>query len=188
MEWKDLQIEFDALRDELRFYRIDYQWGAAGIYYRLAGRGANHATRRFEVLANIAGQKLSELPQEVLNTQINDAADPISKWYEALRHHSGSFSVGFVAHQSGDNGENAGNIFTGSLAPPADSSALLCLQFSSIPTTPKLEVTTNNKLLSRISTLIKSLNSALKREAEHRGYLWLLVGFIITVLLAVLAI
>lgn len=187
MEWKELQTEFDALRDVLRFYRIDYQWGAAGIYYRLAGLGANHMTRRFEVLANIAGLKLSELPEEVLNPQIHNAADPISKWYETLRHHSGSFSVGFVGQQSGDNGEDLGSIFTGSLAPPADLSALLCLQFSSIPVKSQPEVTTNNKISNRFSTPLKSLNALLKREAEHHGYLWILIGFIITALLAALA-
>jgi|GEM_PF-3501025 len=188
MTWKELQTEFDALRNSLRFCRLDYQWGSAGIYYRIAGGGRNHATRRFEALANIAGLKLSELPEEVLNTQIHNTADPISKWYEALRHHSGSFDFGFAAQESGDNGESLGSIFTGSLHHPADSSALLCLQFSSIPIEPQLKIKAKNKIWLNANIPFQWLNTQFKREADDRGYLWIVLAFIITALLAIVPI
>lgn len=180
-DWIQLQTEFDALREGLRFYRLDYQWGAAGTYYRLAGGGSNDATRRFEVLTGIAGRKLNELPDGTLSQEILEAPDPASQWYETLRHHSGAFEFGFVGTQTNDKGDDLGHIYTGKLNRPADSSALVCLNFSSLPVeTSSLDSNSTRTTWSRI-------NSFLKKEAEHRGYLWLVIGFIIMAILTAMA-
>lgn len=181
-DWSKLRAEFEVLRDALRFYRLDYQWGDAGVYYRLAGGGSWHATRRFEILADIAGRKLQELPEGTVVQAVLDASDPASRWYEALRHYSGTFEFGFVGIQTDDAGTDHGNIYTGTLSLPAESSALVCLQFSNLPATvvPTPSAEGAKTCWSRVNTF-------LKQEAEHRGYLWLVIGFFITAALAVLA-
>lgn len=178
-EWSELKAEFEALRDAMRFYRLDYQWGSAGIYYRLAGGGSSHATRRFEVLADIAGQKLLELPEGTLQQAVLQAPDASSRWHEALRYHSGAFEFGFMGKQTDEAGADLGNIYTGTLNLPAESSALLCLQFSSLPVVTPV---TPGK-----AGALARVNKFLHREAEQRGYLWLFVGFVVSVVLAVLA-
>lgn len=178
-EWSELKAEFEALREALRFYRIDYQWGAAGIHYRLAGGGSSHATRRLEVLADIAGRKLLDLPEGTLQPAVIQASDASSRWYEALRYHSGAFEFGFVGKQTDEAGADLGNIYTGTLNLPAEESALLCLQFSSLPVATSVTP-------GRFGALAR-VNQFLHREAEHRGYFWLFVGFVVSVVLAVLA-
>lgn len=181
MNWAELRTEFEALREALCFYRLDYQWGAAGTYYRLAGGGRSHAIRRFEVLSEIAGRKLQELPPESLNSGVLAAPNAISRWYESLRYHSGAFETGTVGMQRDDAGNDMGGIYTGGVSLPAESSAVVCLQFSALSRAePTFTTTKSHSLLARI-------NGFLKQEAEHRGYFWLIVGFVITVALATLA-
>jgi hypothetical protein len=179
--WSKLQTEFDALSEGLKNYRVDYQWGVAGVIYRLAGGVSSDSTRRFKVLADIAGKKLQELPNGTLNKSVIDAPDPESQWYETLRHHSDAFKFGFVGHQTNDAGDNLGNIFTGSVDRPADSSALVCLKFSEFPTVTKPSETANKK------TIVGQLNGFLKHEKERRGSLWFIIGFIIMATLTILS-
>jgi len=128
--WSELQAQFDELRETLRFYRIDYQWGAAGIYYRLAGGNVSPSTQRFEALAEIAGAKLSDIPRGVTDPAVLLAQNSRARWYEALRYHSGLFEMGFIGQQQNDGGAPSGSIYTGSVAQPAAASALLALRLS----------------------------------------------------------
>ncbi len=184
MDWSQLRAEFEQLQEPLRFTRLDYQWGAAGVYYRLAGGTNTNAIRRFELLSGIAGARLAELPSDVVCEEVLAAPDPASKWYEALRQYAGSFEFGFPGMQTNEAGENLGSIYSGSLNTPAESSSLVCLRFLAIsaqhthaqavvPPTP----------VPRFGRI----NAWLKREAEHRGYLWAIGGFVLTVVLAALA-
>ena len=177
-DWSELKAEFEALRDALRFYRLDYQWGAAGTYYRLAGGGSSHVTRRFEVLSDIAGRKLLELPEGTLQLAVLQASDASSRWHEALRYHTGAFEFGFMGKQTDEAGSDLGNIYTGTLRLPAESSALLCLRFSSLPVVPPPPSKTG---------AVARVNRFLHQEAEKRGYFWLVVGFVVSAVLAVLA-
>jgi hypothetical protein len=174
--WEELKTDFDSLAGSLRFHRIDYQWGAAGEYVNLTGGRVTSATRRFEVLAAIAGAKLADYPADLLNPDVLRTEDPRLRWYHALRHHSGAFEHGPFGYQTDDAGNHTGNIFTGSLNQPAEASATLALHFSAIP----LSTTTPDGILNR-------LNRVLHRERENRGALWLTVGFILMLVLAVFA-
>jgi len=176
--WTELRSDFESTREPLRFYRLDYQWGAAGTYYRLAGGGSSHATRRFEVLASIAGAKLAELPRDAVDEIVLHAETPVEKWYEALRRHSGAFESGLIAQQT-EAGRADGNIYTGSVSLPAEASAVLALRFSALP-----EVTASSK---QPTSYFARVNRFLRSEAEQRGYLWLLVAFVVGTVLAVLA-
>lgn len=128
--WSELQAQFDELRETLRLCRIDYQWGAAGIHYHVAGGGFSPSTKRFEALAEIAGAKLSDVPAGVIDASVFRAADSRARWYEALRYHSGAFRLAFIAQGQHNGDSDAGSIYTGSLAQPADASAVLALRLS----------------------------------------------------------
>jgi hypothetical protein len=138
--WSELQAEFQNLREPLQFHRLDFQWGAAGEYYRIAG-GVSSATRQFEALAEIAGEKLSELPPRVLPEAVLRPAAAYARWYEALRHCSGDFELGHCGWQTDDEGNHAGNIFTGVMNHPVEASALVALRFSALPAavTPQID-------------------------------------------------
>lgn len=176
--WTELRTDFEATREALRSYRLDYQWGAAGTHYRLAGGGSSHSTRRFEVLASIAGAKLAELPRDAVDQIVLHADTPIEMWYEALRRHSGAFEAGFIALQT-EAGEADGNIYTGSLSLPAEASAVLALRYSALP-----QGTVSSE---QPATYLARVDRFLRSEAERRGYLWLFVAFVISVILAALA-
>lgn len=180
MEWLELKKEFENLSGELARHRIDYQWGAAGTYYLLTGASKSAATRKFEALIEISGRKLSEIPERVLTKGLRDLSDPVARWHEFTKQFSGAFEHNFVATQRSDTGYHMGNIYTGTVYNPAETSALLCLKLSSIPADTASEQEKNSALLAR-------LNRFLHNEAEQRGYLWLVLGFVVTVVLAALA-
>lgn len=184
MDWLQLRSEFEALREPLRFTRLDYQWGAAGMHYRLAGGGSSNATRQFEVLAGIAGNQLVLLPAGAITEAVSGVHDAVSRWYEALREHSGAFEVGYVGIQTSATGEDMGHIYTGTLNAPAESSALLCLKLSTVPV---VQVPNVDAVSSEHRSVLNRVEGYLKQEADRRGYLWLFIAFIITAVLAVLA-
>lgn len=177
--WNELRAEFEATREALRHSRLDYQWGAAGIHYRLAGGPSSPATRRFEILASIAGSKLADLPEGTVVSSVFQAESPKAMWYEALRYHSGSFELGFVGQQTDESGNHQGNIYTGTQYLPAEASALLALQYSAVPEDPASN--------AHPPTILARVNVFLRNEAEQRGYLWLFVGFVVTVVIGALA-
>jgi hypothetical protein len=128
--WKELDQEFQALAQSLRHYNLQYQWGAAGTYYHLSGGPSFHATERFEALAMIAGGKIQQLPVGTVLDEVLQSGDYADRWYEALRHHSGSFEHGIFGHQTDADGNDLGSIYSGSINQPAHASAILALQFT----------------------------------------------------------
>ena len=178
--WSELETHFRKLAQALRFHRLDYQWGAAGIYYRLAGGPSNESTRRFETLAGIAGAKLAELPTETLHEAVLSRSVPEERWYEALKYESGSFETGFVGWQTNEAGNHQGTIHTGTIDNFAEASANLALRFSALPANP----TDNAAQVGFIERIV----SWLAEEKKKRGLLWAVIGFIVMVVLAFLAI
>ncbi|MEM7218880.1 MAG: hypothetical protein AAF515_10990 [Pseudomonadota bacterium] len=126
--WEQLKSDFSNCSQELQFYRLDYQWGAAGVYYNLQGGPSFHATERFETLAAMAGSKLNTLPDGAIDPEVLTQPSDAERWYEALKRYTDGFEHGFVALQEDD-----GAIVTGTLHRPADASSVLALKFSSIP-------------------------------------------------------
>ena len=175
--WEELEVNFRELEPALRFCRLDYQWGAAGTYYRIAGGGVSPQTRRFEVLAALAGGKLTELPRGHVAESVLQRRDPAERWYEALKAGSGMFEIGLYGIQQDANGTNQGTIYTGHIAPFADASALLALQYSAVPQPqPALSQTRWSRL-----------NRWLKLQKEQHGVFWAVVFAVATILLGAIA-
>lgn len=177
--WTELDQQFRELVTALQFTRLDYQWGAAGVYYRLAG-GISDATRRFEALARIAGLKLSELPPGTLHEDVWQRAAPAERWYEALKHHSGAFEHDLSGSQHDADGTFRGNIHAGHIQTPTTASAVVALQFSAIPVQQPPAPTPPPVFGAR-------LNRWLANEAEKRGMLWVVIVGGVSLLLAFLA-
>ena len=175
--WAELEANFRELVPALRFYRLDYQWGAAGTYYRIAGGGLSPQTRRFEVLAALAGDKLMELPRGHVAEIALQRPDPAEKWYEALKARSGMFELGFYGIQQDADGTDQGTIYTGHIAPFADASALLALQYSAAP---QIQVPLPQTRWSQ-------LNRWLELQKDQHGVFWAVIFAIITMLLGAIA-
>lgn len=179
--WAELETQFRELTPPMRFIRLDYQWGAAGTYYRLAGGAPNASTLRFEALSAIAGEALADLPTGNLNDLVSMRRVPLERWYEALRHHSGLFENGFVGRQIDEAGNNRGSIYTGTIQNPTEASALLALRFSAIrPVPARIEAQAATSWIERV-------NARITREYTHRRALWALIGFLILAALAAAA-
>lgn len=182
LTWLELDKQFRDLG--AHYARLDYQWGAAGVYYRLAG-GMYGDAARFEALAQIAGTKLSELPADVLHADVMQRHPAEDRWYEALRHHSGAFRHGTVGTQSDADGTHAGHIYSGTIDRPVAASSIVALKFSVIAAAPPPVVEAPPAAPEPV--FAGSLNAFIRREYEKRGMLWAVGGFIVTVVLAALA-
>jgi hypothetical protein len=126
--WKELDGEFLALAADLQFSRLDLQWGAAGVYVRLAGSSSPTASERFETLASIGGRQLRRHPAFVDQPEIVGAPNDFAAWAFALKVFGRSFRSGFVGEQRTEGGESAGFIYTGAVDRPAEASANICLE------------------------------------------------------------
>ncbi len=129
--WKELDGEFRALAADLQFSRLDLQWGAAGVYARLAGSCSPAARERFETLAAIAGRQLRRHPAFEDQPEIVGAPNDFAAWAFALKVFGRAFKPGDVGQQTTEAGEPAGFIYTGTVEQPAQSSANLCLELDS---------------------------------------------------------
>ncbi|WP_375169667.1 hypothetical protein [Marinobacter sp.] len=173
LSWQELRKEFQACEEALRFVRINYQWGAAGTYFRLAGVPVSPKLREFETLCSLAGVKLSEIQPEELSEAVLGISSPEERWYEALRQYSGLFASGPSATQMNDDGSSAGHIFTGSIHDPAQASMICALRLSEMPVknpAPK--------------NFFERLENFLSNECKRRPYLWGLVAFAIPTVIA----
>lgn len=140
----------------------------------LTGGASSHYTRTFETISAIAGEKLLEIPQGALDSEIRSVQNPTFRWYEALKRYSGEYEFGFMGTEKDESGEVLGHIYTGSLRNPVEASRNLALQLSTIK-----EV--------RQKSVFYSLNEFFAREAKERKYLWVIVGFSLMAILALLA-
>jgi len=127
--WLELEKRFRSLTAELKFCRLDAQWGAAGEYWRIAGSSRTPATEQFEILSSLAGQLLQKALTGPTGTEKQPLAaeDPKLIWYKALKSNSRSFGDQSYGQQFNADGTSAGFIFTGSLNNIADAAANLCL-------------------------------------------------------------
>lgn len=172
--WQDIREELKECSSALQFHRIDYQWGSAGTHYHLAGGASSHYTRRFESVCEYAGEKLLELPEGMIDESVLNTRPSLNRWYEALKRYSGEYQNGFVATEKSGDGELLGHIYTGSLSHPIEASRNLALKFSTVK-------------LPEAATLIGKINAWLSKEASNRKYFWGFLGFVVFVVLGVLA-
>jgi hypothetical protein len=131
LTWTDLEKQFHGLEAQLRFARLDGHWGGtAGEHWRVAGALDSVASRRFEALAALAGQKLRAVVSQHSTAfeHVHSAPDGATAWYRSLARTSSAFRNDLVAYERDDNGNICGHIYGGSLERPAESSAVLCLQ------------------------------------------------------------
>lgn len=176
--WTDLEVQFRALVEPLKWARLDYQWGAAGTYYRIAGPNSD-AARRFEVLAEICGRQLLSLPEGTVSAEILALPSPADRWYELLKAQSGAFEQGLVGWQSDDAGNHMGNIMTGHIDGFPEASALMALRLS--------QAAASVQSSSESGGMFERVNSWLADERDKRGAIWSLVAFLIFAALALIA-
>src|SRR2546430_7992022 len=127
--WTDLEARFRALLPAMKWYRIDHQWGSAGVHWYLQGGMKNATTTEFETLCTIAGDLLLTLPRSAVAPDA--LAEPKAKyrWFLALWHHMTSKTPQHLGFESG---KREGTIFSGTIKEPVHLSATLCLQFSTV--------------------------------------------------------
>lgn len=101
------------------------------------------AKERFVSLARIAGNKLIEVVPEndLLKEQVLTTSNHPEVWYRAMWHMCRTFEHGTMDFQTSENGEDLGNIYTGSINDPAAASASLCLDLFSKYGEPEAKVT-----------------------------------------------
>lgn len=128
-DWLEIEARFRRLAEPLQQMRLDFQWGAAGEYWRLAGVRGSPITNEFEAIATIAGRHLeSVLPkQDDVFERINGESSKLHKWYRAVKELTEDFEFGPYGTQADENGNSKGNIYTGSIPRPVLTSANLCL-------------------------------------------------------------
>ncbi len=132
--WKELENEFRALHDRLRYARIDGQWGAAGEYWHMAGTFDRNSERRFLALARVAGEKLATVlaPGSEATDEVLREANPVCRWYKGIWKVGGNFDYGLVGEQKTETGESAGLIYSGTINDIAEASSVFCLELSMI--------------------------------------------------------
>ena len=128
MTWAELEQRFAELRAGLRFTRLDYQWGDAGIHYRLAVGADKSAQARFRAIASLAGKKL---PSSVRSAPADLGNSDEHEWYEALKSRSGLFRTEIAGEITRD-GQPAGFVYSGSVQEPVEASIVLCLQMAAV--------------------------------------------------------
>lgn len=127
--WLDLENRFRSLAPAFQFARLDAQWGAAGVHWRIAGAGNPTAVQQFEILASLAGQRLERalVAAGQANSELLQIADAKHRWYSLLKESSPAFGNLSYGQQLNDDGSSAGFIYTGSIHPFSEASANLCL-------------------------------------------------------------
>lgn len=128
--WLELEERFKELQEPLRHYRLDIQWGSQGEYFNITGGPPNSYTRKFEVLAGVAGRFLERSVSEKSEpgTTLLKESNAALRWYRALKGLSGDFEHSDPARVLDDEGNFQGHIFFGSLHSVAQASANLCLK------------------------------------------------------------
>ena len=131
--WTDLETRFRGLLPAMKWYRLDYQWGAAGEHWYLQGGVRNGSTSEFETLATIAGDLLISLPTAAVAPEALSETKARNRWYLALWHHMTNQVPNHIAFE---NGKKEPTIYGGTIREPVQLSATLCLQFSTLPARP----------------------------------------------------
>ena len=97
-DWLEIEARFRRLAEPLQQMRLDFQWGAAGEYWRLAGVSGSPTTKEFEAIAAIAGRHLeSVLPKQgEVFERINGESSTLHKWYRAVKELTEDFKFGLL--------------------------------------------------------------------------------------------
>lgn len=145
--WLDLEERFRRIADPLQYLRIDFQWGAAGEYWRLCGMPYSSLYSQFDALAELASLSLEEcvtVYPELISI-INAETVKKNRWYRALKVLSSEFKFENYGCQIDENGNEAGHIYLGRILNIGNASANLCLLLHSrYPIPEKREMTINN--------------------------------------------
>lgn len=173
--WKELEAEFREMQETLRFSRLETHWGSSGEYWRLAGSPDSNAKKRFEALAYIAGEKLSETLERSAEgyQEVLSESDSARRWYKGIWKISGNFEYAFPAQELDENGKVVGHIFTGSINRPAEASSVFCLELAAHY--PKREPEDSSK--SAAISQQPPLRTFWERYGSH-----IIIGVIVTVL------
>ena len=133
--WLELEQRFLEMVQPMRGARVDRQWGAEGEYWRLAAWNDLESKKRFEALAEIAGQKLSEvdLSNEENCAEITQENDFVIRWYRAIWSISQRFETNMPSQALDKEGNSLGYIYTGSIKNIIEASATFCLELSTRP-------------------------------------------------------
>ena len=180
--WTDLEIRFRALLPAMKFYRLDYQWGSAGEHWYLKGGVSNADTSQFETLATIAGDLLLRLPRKAVAPEaLAEGLQAKHRWYLAVWHHMTYKTPEHMGFETRD-GKDIGRIFSGTIDEPVQLSATLCLRFSTIGAAePLVSLPTPVTRWGRASRWVG-------HQYKEHGALWGLIGTLVGIVLAVLAI
>lgn len=135
VDWAALQAEFQALSAPLRFERLDFQGGAAGEYWRLAGGADPVVLRQFEAIAELAGAALLESLATRDHPELVAERCARDRWYRALKERTGLDQVRLISEQTAAGGE-AALIYAGSIDRVIDASILLCQMLRAVPNVP----------------------------------------------------
>jgi hypothetical protein len=127
--WLEFEERFRQIAFPLQYLRIDFQWGAAGEYWRLCGMPASGLDRQYEGLAELAGLALLEASktQNDLLPLVMKEKEAKHVWYRALKELTHDFKFGFYGTQHKEDGSYDGTIYTGSISNIGEASANLCL-------------------------------------------------------------
>ncbi len=154
--WLDLEERFRRIADRLQYLRIDFQWGAAGEFWRLCGMPFSPLYSQFEALAELAAVALEERAKDFpeLSSIINAETERKNRWYRALKDLSGEFKFDHFGWQTDKKDNFAGHIYLGRISNIGDASANLCLLLHSrYPIPMERNVTTINNINVSNSTI-----------------------------------
>jgi len=181
--WSEVEQGFRDVKNDLQFSRLDRHWGdAMPERWDLIRTHNTSSVRRFEAIAILAGKLLTTLDAGMVPSEVRAVEDPLTRWYIALWMLGGPHQTPMIASVSQTTRagvkEDLGHVFVGSINDPAAASAglaLLCQAHTFVP-----EIAT---ALAQRGTLV----SWLENERKVRGPLWALVGVVLGLTLAALA-
>lgn len=126
--WHELEKQFRELEVSLQYLRLDIQLGDSGEHWRLAGGGDKLIKQRFEILVNIAGEKLGKSKVIQQYKDLSDESDPTIRWYKGIQYIGGNSKFDLFAQTLDEKGEVNGHIYGGTIDKIVEESTLLCLR------------------------------------------------------------
>lgn len=169
--WNDFEKQFMELVPYFNSSRLDIQWGDSGEHFSIAGGADRLANQRFEILARKAGEKLLDIKSIYEYTEIVNESDALMRWYKALWKLSDNFDFGFVGNMLDENKAVIGNIFTGTINRFVETSAIMCLKFSSLEENHEAKITRNRApfTLSNLHPNIIKVSEQLYEDGHYRA-------------------
>lgn len=169
--WNDYENKFSEIAPSFKYSRLDIQWGDSGEHFRIAGGADKLAIQRFELLAQKAGEELTRLNNIQEYLYLMDERNPLTRWYKALWKLGDNFDFGFVGNMLNENKETVGHIMTGSINRFVETSALLCLRFSSQQEVNNIVIPKNRSplILDNLHPSILKVSKKLYEDGHYRA-------------------